>query len=174
MVERSAEIFWAREKALLKVVGVRARSLPIAFVHTLARERGPMPRHQSSRVRGSRMSWSQLGRTCSSQRRERVALVSSFAHLLSMVWAAFFFSASRLSSIIRWYSFRCRFSSLLLFGGSQLGRVRLNTFSFSLLIGRGSIMMLLVRNGGSCAIGAVLERDSFSKLVTSPFCTEFS
>jgi hypothetical protein len=63
--------------------------------------------------------------------------------------------------MIRWYCFKCRFSSFRSFGGSQLGLVLLNTFSFSLLIGSGSIMMSLVRSGGSSS-GLVAALDNFS------------
>ncbi len=69
--------------------------------------------------------------------------------------------ACKLSSMIRWYCFKCRFSSFRSFGGSQLGLVLLNTFSFSLLIGSGSIMMSLVRSGGSSS-GLVAALDNFS------------
>ena len=55
--------------------------------------------------------------------------------------------ASTEKLIIRWYSFRCLFSSFWHFGGNQLGRVRDKTFSFSLLIGSGSIITLLFRTG---------------------------
>ena len=49
---------------------------------------------------------------------------------------------------MRWYSFKCFLSSFWLLGGSQLGLVLLKTRSFSLLIGSGSIITLLVLSGG--------------------------
>ena len=55
--------------------------------------------------------------------------------------------------IIFWYSFRCRFSSSLDLGGSQLGRVRDNTAFFSLLMGSGSTMPLDTWRGGSSTAG---------------------
>ncbi|KKA20127.1 hypothetical protein T310_5866, partial [Rasamsonia emersonii CBS 393.64] len=56
--------------------------------------------------------------------------------------------ASRAWAIIFLYSLRCLCSSFGSFGGSQLGRVRLRTFSFSLLTGKGSIIMFDFCNGG--------------------------
>lgn len=79
--------------------------------------------------------------------------------------------ASKLNSIMRWYSFKCFFSSFWLFGGNQLGLVLLKTFSFSLLIGSGSIITLLILSGGSSTV-LVFALDSFSILgltADSPF-----
>lgn len=84
-------------RAFSKVALLSASSLPMARSQTSARERGAMPLHHNSRVRGSRMTRFQSGRTCSSQRRCRVFLVSSFAHRslamvaalrLSRLWSA--------------------------------------------------------------------------------------
>lgn len=90
--------------------------------------------------------------------------------------AAFLRSDSMLNSIMRWYSFKCFFSSFWLFGGSQLGRVLLNTFSFSLLIGNGSIMMLVNLSGGNSTV-LVFALESFAmrgSTKTSPFWTASS
>lgn len=81
-----------RWRAFSNVELLSASSLPIARSQTSARERGAMPLHQSSRVRGSRMTRSQSGRTCSSQMRWRVFLVLSLAHWTVATVAAFFFS----------------------------------------------------------------------------------
>ena len=67
-------------KAFLYVSSVNIRSLPIALGQTRALDLGATPLHQSSRVRGSRITCSQFGRTCSSQIRRRALLVSSLAH----------------------------------------------------------------------------------------------
>lgn len=58
-------------------------------------------------------------------------------------------SASTLRAIIFSYSFRWRRSSAGSLGGSHDGRVRDSTASFSFEMGRGSIMMFVLRSGGS-------------------------
>ena len=88
---RSSKSF-ALCKAFEYVTSVNARSLPTAFCQTCARDLGATPRHHSSRVRGSRITWSQLGRTCSSHIRRRALFVSSFAHCESATAAAFLLS----------------------------------------------------------------------------------
>ncbi|KAK5635514.1 hypothetical protein RRF57_011226 [Xylaria bambusicola] len=56
-----------------------------------------------------------------------------------------------LLAIIFWYSFKCFFSSAGSLGGNHDGLVRERTASFSFDIGSGSIMILLLRRGGSSA-----------------------
>lgn len=63
---------------------------------------------------------------------------------------------------MRLYSFKCLCSSFGSLGGNQLGRVLDKTFSFSLLIGNGSIMTFDRCKGGSEMIG-VDERLGSSK-----------
>lgn len=87
-----ASMSLARCKALVYVTSVKARSFPIARSHTWPRDLGDTPRHQSSRVRGSRTTRSQLGRTCSSQMRRRADFVSSWTHWTSAAFAAFLLS----------------------------------------------------------------------------------
>lgn len=83
-----ASISLARCKAFVYVISVKARSFPIARSHTRPRDLGNTPRHQSSRVPGSRTTCSQFGRTCSSQMRSRADFVSSWAHWTSAALTA--------------------------------------------------------------------------------------
>ncbi len=64
---------------------------------------------------------------------------------------------------MRWYSLKCFLSSFWFFGGNQLGLVLLKTISFSLLIGRGSIITLFILSGGSSTV-LDFDLDNFSLL----------
>lgn len=81
-----------RCRAFSNVELLRASSFPMALSQTSARDRGATPLHHNSRVRGSRRTRSQSGRTCSSQSRWRVFWVSSLAHCTDATSAALRFS----------------------------------------------------------------------------------
>lgn len=70
----------ARSRAFLNDSSVRESSLPSARFQTAPLERGVIPLHHSSRVRGSAMTWSQFGKTYSSQMRWSIFRVSSLLH----------------------------------------------------------------------------------------------
>ena len=57
--------------------------------------------------------------------------------------------ASSIRASIRWYSFRCFFSSFGFFGGNHEGRVRERYFCFSADGWNGSIRGSLLRIGGN-------------------------
>src|SRR6202021_1911831 len=107
---------------------------------------GEIPLHQSSLVRFWRMTSSQLGRTCSSHIRNKELAVSSLLADRARCTASLLRSDSADWAIILWYSFKCLFSSAGSFGGSQDGRVRDRTASFSFDTGRGSIIMFVFRS----------------------------
>lgn len=142
----------ARLSAASKEVLVRPKSFPMARDQTAPRLRGAMPRHHISRVRRSRIATFQRGRMSCSQICIMLSAATSRHSERARLAAWRRFSASRLCAIIFWYSFRWRRSSAGSLGGSHDGRVRERTASFSLEMGRGSIMMFDRRRGGSSAM----------------------
>ena len=139
----------ARPSAAWYEASFRPSSLPMARLQTAPRLRGATPCHHSSRVRRSRTAVSHLGRMSSSQRCCSPSAAWSRCSERTLLSALRRSSASLDRTIIFWYSFRWRRSSAGSFGGSHEGRVRERTASFSLEMGRGSIMMFVLRRGGS-------------------------
>lgn len=88
----------ARCSALVYASSVNSSSLPIARFHIAPRFRGGIPRHHSSRVRGSRSARSQLGLTKSSQMFWRASRVLSFSHWADAACAALRLSEQMLKS----------------------------------------------------------------------------
>jgi hypothetical protein len=81
--------------ALVNVSSFNDSSLPRARFQIFPLLRGGIPRHQSSRIRGSRRARSQLGYTYSSQMFCSVTRVLSFSHCAEASRAALRFSEMR-------------------------------------------------------------------------------
>lgn len=79
----------ARCSAFVNASSVNSSSLPMARFQIAPRFRGGIPRHQSSRVRGSRSARSQFGLTKSSQMFCNASRVLSFSHCADAARAAF-------------------------------------------------------------------------------------